>query len=114
MSNSSNLVLGPRPHRRPRRGRYKAPLHRPQRQNGVQGRAIDILVPAADTLCLAGLGSIPEEKRAGAKILGEVEVMPVDSKVASGEPFYCRTWLKMAIHQLDRARVIRLISNVGT
>lgn len=73
------------------------------------------MVPTADTVCLAGLGSIPEEKRADAeKILGKVEVMPVDSKVASGEPFNCRTWLNMVIHQLDRARIIRLISDVGT
>ena len=71
-------------------------------------------MPTADTLCLTGLGSIPEEKRVEAeKTLGEVEVMPVGSKVASGEPFNCRTWLKMAVHQLDRTLVIRLISDVG-
>lgn len=76
---------------------------------------LDHVFPTANTLCLAGLGSIPEEKRAEMeKILDEVEIMPVGSKVASGEPFNCRTWLKIAVHQLDRARVIRLISDVGT
>lgn len=72
------------------------------------------VVPTANTVCLAGLGTIPEEKRAEAqKILDEVEIMPVGSKVASGDLFNCRTWLKMAIYQLDRARVIKLISDVG-
>lgn len=76
---------------------------------------LDILAPTADTLCLAGLGPVTEEKRAELeKILGEVEIMPVGSKVKSGELFNCRTWLKMAVYQLDRARVIRLISDVGT
>lgn len=73
-----------------------------------------VMLPTANTLCLAGIGAIAEEKRAEAeKIMNEVELMPVGSKVASGEPFNCRTWLKMAVHQLDRARVIRLMSDAG-
>ena len=73
------------------------------------------VVPTMNTVCLASLGAIPEGKRAELeKILDEVEIMPVGSKVASGEPFNCRTWLKMAVYKLDRARVIRLIGDVGT
>lgn len=78
-------------------------------------KQLALVIPTANTLCLCGLGSIPEEKRVEAeKILDEIEIMPVGSKVASGEPFNCRTWLKMAVAQLDRTRVIRLISDVGT
>ena len=81
---------------------------------GARSKPLDRVLPTANTLCLAGLGSIPETRRAEAeKILDEIEIMPVGSKVASGEPFNCRTWLKMAVNQLDRARVIRLISDVG-
>ncbi|KAL2756009.1 hypothetical protein ACRALDRAFT_2027649 [Sodiomyces alcalophilus JCM 7366] len=69
--------------------------------------------PTASTVCLAGVGFIPKEQRAEAeRILDEIEILPVGSKVASGEPFNCRTWLKMAVHQLDRARVISLISDI--
>ena len=77
-------------------------------------KPLNRVLPTANTLCLAGIGSIPETRRAEAeKILDEIEIMPVGSKVASGEPFNCRTWLKMAVGQLDRARVIRLIGDVG-
>lgn len=73
------------------------------------------MVPTTNTVCMVGPGQIPEEKRAEAeRIMDEVAIMPVGSKVASGELFNCRTWLKMAIHQLDRACVIKLISDVGT
>lgn len=77
-------------------------------------KRLEAVVPTKSTLCLAGVGFIPEERRANAeKILDEIEIMPVGSKVASGEPFNCRTWLKMAVVKLDRARVIDLISDVG-
>lgn len=78
-------------------------------------KRVSYVMPSANTLCLAGLGSVAEERRAEAeRILDEIEILPVGSKVASGEPFNCHTWLKAAVGQLDRARVIRLISDVGT
>lgn len=78
-------------------------------------KKLDVVAPTQNTVCLAGLDAIPETKRAELeKILDEVEIMPVGSTVASGEPFNCRTWLKMAVNKRDGARVIRLMSDVGT
>ena len=61
-------------------------------------RRLPRVVPTANTLCLVGVGAIPEKRAEGERILDEVDILPVGSMVESGEPFNGRTWLKKAIH----------------
>ena len=77
-------------------------------------RELPKVTPTDNSICIAGLGFIGESKRAQAlKLMSEVALHPIDTILPSGEPFNCRTWLKMAIYEMDRARVIKLISDVG-
>lgn len=65
-------------------------------------------------ICLVGIGNIPFENRAEAtEVMKSVHVPPEGGNLRTGEPFNCRTWLKLAIGVLQRAGIIGLPLHVG-
>lgn len=65
-------------------------------------------------ICLVGIGSIPLENRAEAtEAMKNVHVPPEGGTLRTGEPFNCRTWLKLAIGALQRAGILSLPQHAG-
>ncbi|KAK4130636.1 hypothetical protein BT67DRAFT_445447 [Trichocladium antarcticum] len=65
--------------------------------------------PTRSMICLVGIGNIPFANRAEAtEVMKSVHVPPEGGNLRTGEPFNCRTWLKLAIGVLQRAGIIGL------
>jgi hypothetical protein len=65
-------------------------------------------------ICLVGIGNIPLENRAeAAEAMKSVRVPPEGGTLRTGEPFNCRTWLKLAIGALQRAGILGLPLHAG-
>ncbi|SPQ20431.1 d85bf281-b71e-4c31-bc72-72993c8368d1 [Thermothielavioides terrestris] len=65
--------------------------------------------PTASMICLVGIGNIQPDKRAKAEeAMRSVHVPPEGGTLRTGEPFNCRTWLKLAVAALQKAGILNL------
>ncbi|AEO71212.1 uncharacterized protein THITE_2123382 [Thermothielavioides terrestris NRRL 8126] len=70
--------------------------------------------PTASMICLVGIGNIQPDKRAKAEeAMRSVHVPPEGGTLRTGEPFNCRTWLKLAVAALQKAGILNLPLHVG-
>ncbi|KAJ4306268.1 hypothetical protein N0V88_001066 [Collariella sp. IMI 366227] len=72
------------------------------------------LQPTRSMLCLTGIGSIPPQKRAEAEeVMKSARVPPEGGTLRIGEPFNCRTWLKLAVGALQKEGFLELPLHIG-
>ncbi|KAK4239349.1 hypothetical protein C8A03DRAFT_32605 [Achaetomium macrosporum] len=77
-------------------------------------REVEQVQPTRSMICLVGIGYIPPEKRAEAEeAVKSVHVPPQGGNLRSGEPFNCRTWLKLVISVLQKEVILELPLHVG-
>lgn len=77
-------------------------------------KELEQVQPTASMICMVGVGNIPPEQRAKAEeAMKSVNVPPEGGTLPTGEPFNCRTWLKLAVSALQKAGVLRLPMHVG-
>ncbi|KAL2256902.1 hypothetical protein VTK26DRAFT_952 [Humicola hyalothermophila] len=65
--------------------------------------------PTKSMICLVGIGNISPDKRPEAlEAMKSVPVLPDGGTLRTGEPFNCRTWLKLAVGALQKAGILDL------